>query len=130
MFEVAIFRKVRPEFQSDEKYPPEQIQLYAGIACKLIRECVWCDQTDYAVGLYVAHHLAITARNVRASKVKGGIPGAVQGPLTAKSVDKVASSYDATSVTFENAGFWNMTVYGVELYQLALMFGAGAFQVM
>lgn len=83
---------------------------------------------DRAVGLYVAHHLALDAKDMDA-KTAGAIPGEVEGVATAKAVDKVSVSMDASTVTWENEPFWNSTRYGVALLDLVRMFGAGAIQI-
>jgi hypothetical protein len=83
---------------------------------------------DHAVALFTAHHLTLDARDV-ATTAAGGVPGELKGPATAKSVDKVSQSYDTKAVTFENEAFWNQTRFGVQLLNLAQMFGAGGIQV-
>lgn len=83
---------------------------------------------DYGAGLFVAHHLVLEARNAATANA-GGIPGTVEGVRTAKSVDKVAISYDAQSVALEGAAFWNMTSYGIRFYQLTRAYGTGGAQL-
>lgn len=83
---------------------------------------------DRAVGLYVAHYLALDARDLSA-QVAGGVPGEVKGPATSKSVDKVSVSSDTKAVTWDNQAFWNQTRYGIELVNLIRMFGAGGIQI-
>ena len=44
-------------------------------------------------------------------------------------MDKVTNSYDTKSVSLTDAGFWNMSMYGVQLMQLARLVGAGPIQL-
>ena len=88
----------------------------------------WGDTLDYGLGLFVAHHLAIASRDEKAAAA-GATPGATPGVVTSKSVDKVSVSYDGGLGTYEGAGFWNQTNYGVRFFQLARMIGAGGYQI-
>lgn len=83
---------------------------------------------DRAVGLYVAHYLALDARDMDTAAA-GGVAGEVKGPATSKTVDKVSVSTDTKAVTWENQAFWNLTRYGTELYNLVRLFGAGGIQL-
>ena len=83
---------------------------------------------DIGVSLYAAHYLTIGRRNELAAQ-RGGVTGNVEGPKSAKAVDKVSASMDTKAVTIENAGFYNLSVYGIQLFQLARYVGAGPVQV-
>lgn len=83
---------------------------------------------DRAVGLYVAHYLALDMRDISA-QAAGGVPGEVKGPATSKTVDKVSVSSDTKAVTWDNQAFWNQTRYGIELVNMIRMFGAGGIQL-
>ena len=83
---------------------------------------------DLGVSLFVAHHLVLDQRDIATSQA-GGVPGELKGPATAKAIDKVSQSYDTSAVTFENEGFWNQTRFGVQLLNMAYMFGAGGVQL-
>jgi Protein of unknown function (DUF4054) len=124
----AAFRSVFPEFSCTSTYPEPTVQLWIGLAGKMLNAERWDELIDQGTGLYVAHHLAIGVRDQQAAEV-GGVPGAVTGPQTSKSVDKVSVSYDASSVTLADGGFWNMTSYGIRLLQLARYVGAGGVQL-
>lgn len=78
--------------------------------------------------LFVAHHLTLDARDA-AAVAAGGVPGELKGPAASKSVDKVSVSYDTKAVTFEDQAFWNLTRFGIQLYNLARLIGAGGVQL-
>lgn len=126
--DAATFRQQFPEFSDITAYPGELIDLHLAVGALSLDAGVWGDFHDRGLGLFTAHNLVIGARNT-ATADAGGTPGAVSGPLTSKSVDKVSASYDTGATTYEGAGFWNMTSYGVQLYQLARLIGAGGRQL-
>lgn len=131
----TLFRQVFREFAEPDTSPDDAINFFIGLAQNFLNGSTssvgqrW-DPTslDYGIGLFTAHHLALSQRAV-ATASAGGIPGDVRGPATAKSVDKVSQSFDTKSVTWENEAFWSMTTYGVRLIDLARMFGAGGVQL-
>lgn len=128
MLTPATFREQYTEFKDPGIYPDAAILLNLTVATTMLDPVRWAGMLDAATGLWVAHFLTLSARD-GATVFAGGLPGAVQGVLTSKSVDKVAASYDATTVTLTDAGFWNMTRYGIQLYQWVQMFGAGGIQL-
>ncbi|WP_427183534.1 DUF4054 domain-containing protein [Bordetella bronchialis] len=126
--DVAKFRQDFPEFADETAYPDAEVTFFSGLAEQLLPECRWGTVWTYAVELFTAHQLVVARRNQQTAGA-GGAPGAVSGPTTAKAVDKVSVSYDAAAVTLEDGGFWNMSSYGIQLLQLARMFGAGGIQL-
>lgn len=133
----TTFRQQFREFMQPDDYPDDAINLWNTTALMFLTGSVIADNTtrwgtalDYATSLFIAHHLVLGARNLATAQA-GGIPGEVKGPATNKSVDKVSQGYDTKAVTFEDgsAAFWNQTSYGVRLYDLITMFGAGGVQV-
>lgn len=126
--DVAKFRQDFPEFADTTAYPDAEVTFFSGLAEQLLPECRWGSVWPYAVALFTAHQLVIARRNQQTGAA-GGAPGGVSGPMTSKAVDKVSVSYDAAAVTLEDGGFWNMTTYGIQLLQLARMFGAGGVQL-
>lgn len=124
----ASFRQHFPEFINPAAYPDPQVQFWIEVAAKLLLEERWADQLDHGTELYVAHHLALGRRD-QLSSAAGGMPGTVNGPQSAKSVDKVSASYDTAAITYEGAGFWNSTMYGIRFWQLARLVGAGGIQL-
>ena len=125
---IATFRQRFPEFSSEINYPDAQIQFWLDYSLVLLPADRWQDQIEYGTGLLTAHHLVIGRKNQLAADA-GGVGGGVTGVQTSKSVDKVSASYDAGAVTIEGAGFWNMSSYGIQFYQLAQMIGAGGIQL-
>lgn len=130
MLDETTFRQSLPEFASTDDYPSFNVQMYLRIGRKMLPESRWEDCLDDGLTLYVAHYLVLYSRNRSASETVGpdGV-GNVVGVETAKSVDGISVSMDVGAVTFADAGHWNQTSYGVQLYQLALMFGAGGIQL-
>lgn len=124
----AQFRQLYPGFSDPGPDNDFVVQFHIDLAVSLLNAERWGTSLDYATGLFVAHHLALADRDNRTS-MAGGIPGSVTGPQTSRSVDKVSVSNDTKAVTFEDAGFWNLTTYGVRLWQLSQMFGAGGIQL-
>lgn len=130
MLDETTFRQSLPEFASTDDYPSFNVQMYLRIGRKMLPESRWQDCLDDGLTLYVAHYLVLYSRNRSASETVGpdGV-GNVVGVETAKSVDGISVSMDVGAVTFADAGHWNQTSYGVQLYQLAMMFGAGGIQL-
>lgn len=128
MLTPAQFRSQLPEFACTSTYPDMQIEFWLGLAGVMLNADRWDTLLDYGTALFVAHHLAIGQRDEQSSSA-GGVPGTVNGPQTAKAVDKVSASYDPNAVTLENAGFWNATTYGIRFMQIARWAGSGGIQV-
>jgi len=122
------FRLQFIEFSCQEIYLDSQITLWDSVAQTLVNEERWLSIYDLGIALFIAHHLAVGRRDTLSAE-SGGIPGAVNGVMTAKSVDKVSASYDVGIVTIADGGFWNSTTYGVRFLQLAMMVGAGGVQI-
>ena len=83
------------------------------------------DLLRHVVELYVAHYLTIGGSTEANAMGVGANPN----PVASKSVDGVSVSYDTSSAIETNAGFWNATAFGRELWQLMKIFGAGARQI-
>lgn len=126
---VTSFRQNLQEFNDPQVYSSSSVTYLIALAATFQNAARWDPLTiDYGTGLFVAHYLVLEARAV-ATVAAGGIPGTVEGIRTAKSVDKVAISYDAQSVALEGAAFWNMTTYGIRFYQLTRAYGSGGAQL-
>lgn len=126
--DATAFRTMFPEFGDKPTYPDGSISFYLGLAVGFVNADAWGDNTDYGIGLFTAHHLSISARDQLAAEA-GGVGGQVNGILSAKTVDKVSSSYDTASVSLVDAGFWNMTSYGIKFLMFARLLGAGGIQL-
>lgn len=123
--DAATFKTIFPEFTTTAD---ATITFFITVGVGLLSEERWSDQLEYGLALFTAHHVAVANKD-SAAAAAGAEPGAVQGVVTSKSVDKVSVSYDGTLGSYEGAGFWNQTNYGVRFYQLARMVGAGGYQV-
>lgn len=126
--DITTFRQKFSEFADVTTYPDDDIDDHLSLAALQLDAGVWGDFRDRGIGLMVAHNLVLDQMNRTASSV-GGSPGKVTGPQTSKSVDKVGASYDTGATTYEGAAFWNMTSYGIRLYQLMRVVGAGGRQL-
>lgn len=123
--DISRFKAILPEFSTTAD---AQIEMFLTTGMGLLNADRWGDQLEYGLALFVGHHLAISNRDQIAAAA-GGEPGQIKGVVTSKSVDKVAVSYDGTLGTYEGAGFWNQTNYGVRFFQLARLVGAGGVQI-
>lgn len=123
---LKVFRETFPEITED-KYPDAAVRIRLLFADKFFAVDRFEDAEvrAHVMGLYAAHYL--TAYGSTASGGNGN--GGTLGVVASKSVDGASVSYDTSTGTEEGAGFWNMTAYGRELYQLMQIFGAGGIQI-
>jgi hypothetical protein len=128
MATVAELRAAFPEFTDPVNYPDAMITFWMAVAGKLLNACRFDDMLDHAIMLFTAHHIVIAKREKDAA-AGGGNPGAIQGMVASKSVDKVSVAYSSESSTYADAGFWNLTTYGLQYWNLIKMFGAGGIQL-
>lgn len=126
--DITAFREAFPQFADTTAYPDARLTAAASFVESMLPQCRWGAGWDYACMLYLAHLLVITGPSGAGGGGTSG--GGVTGPVTAKAVDKVSVSYDAGAVTYDGQAFWNMSRYGIQLFQLIQMFGAGPIQVM
>lgn len=122
------FRAAFRAFADSGQYSDGTIEYWVTVATGFLDPNRWGTSLDYGVGLFAAHHMVLDARDVQVTTA-GGVPGDVNGPATAKQIDKVSKSMDTKAVTIENADFWNMTTYGIRFMRLAKQFGAGGIQL-
>jgi hypothetical protein len=127
-FNVAAFRTAFPEFASKELYPTEMINIWVGLAAAMVSQCIWKNQWNLGVSLYVAHEITLAGQNVKAAQA-GGTPGQQGGIATQKAVGSVSAQYDAQTTTEKDAGFWNLTTYGKQFIRLARIFGTRPVQL-
>lgn len=126
--DAAQFRTDFPEFSDTSKYTDSAINMWLTVAGLSLPSDRWGSLLDLGTELFIAHHLVIGARD-QAASTNGGVPGAVQGPVASKSVDKVSVSYDTGATTIEKGDFWNSTTYGIRFLRMAHMAGAGGIQL-
>lgn len=122
------FRSAFPEFSDAVVYTEDQLTFWASFAALQIDQNKWASMYDNGVYLYVAHEITIQSQNVKAALL-GKTPGQQSGIANAKAVGSVNASYDSTSQTEKDAGYWNRTTYGMKFYRLMKLFGMGAIQL-
>lgn len=127
--DAATFRTDYPEFADTSAYPDSRVNAWLATAVALLDVCRWGDLYSQGQELFIAHYLALGKR-AQLQAMVGGAPGAIEGPVTSKTVDKVSYSMDPKLVTLEGgAGHWNMTLYGVQFLQLMRLVGMGGMQL-
>ncbi len=127
----TTFRTQFPEFTDQSVFPDALITFWDGVVTNLLNPTRWGANLPVGEALFVAHHLAISARDQAAANV-GGIPGEVQAPKSGKSVGGISVSLDTGAVTVndnEFAKFCNMTSYGLRFLALSRLTGAGGVQI-
>jgi hypothetical protein len=122
MITDAQFRIDFPEFNDPAKYPAGSVNFWISFALKTLNAERWGDLLDMALELRVAHELTIATQN-------GRTPGAIVGPITSKTVDKISVARDTGVVTEPDAGQWAATSYGLRYIRMARMIGAGGMQL-
>lgn len=124
----ADFRAAFPEFTDSTVYTDPQVLFWFSVADKLLNAERWYDLIDQGKFLFTAHHLVIALRDQK-SAAAGGVAGGIQGAVSSKSVDKVSVAYDNSRAQYDDAGFWNLTTYGLQYWNLVKMVGAGGIQL-
>lgn len=125
------FRAAFPAFASTTAFPDESISYRLTLADAVFSPDVWIDPVilEHAKGLYVAHFLAMYGSTAVGGDGTGTMSSGSSFAIASKSVDGASVSFDTGSSVFADAGFWNSTPYGRELYGLFMLFGAGARQL-
>ena len=126
---AASFRAVYPAFANTTTYPDAQVTYWIAYADRLLYDIVrWADMRDDGIMMVVAHQLVLAARDALAAAA-GGAPGSVAGAVSSKSVGGVSVSYDTSAAVLSNGGYWNLSAYGIQFWQLAMLVGIGGFQL-
>jgi hypothetical protein len=117
-----------PEFADANLYPVSLITFWLNVATQLVNAGLWQGLTNVGIELLAAHNLVLEVQAARVAN--NGAPGGIaQGPIAAKSVDKVSINFAVEAAKEEGAGQYNTTTYGQRYYRLAMMFGAGGLQL-
>lgn len=124
----ALMRQIFPEFIDVGIYPDQQIQFWLGVAENMLDPLRWYNMLEHGAYLFTAHHLTIAQRDKLAG-VSGAALGSIQGAIASKTVDKVSVSYSNDIAMYQDAGFWNLTTYGLQYWNLVRMVGAGGIQL-
>lgn len=122
-----VFREIVPAFAADPPYTDEMIEFWA-LAASVLLTCRWGNSIGIGTVLFMGHNLALQAQNLQAAQ-SGGIPGTTRGLVASESAGSVSVSYDTGTAAEEDAGHWNLTIYGQQFIRLARMFGAGPIQL-
>lgn len=125
---TVTFRADFPEFGDAGIYSDASVTFWLNISVALVQQDRWLDLTDMGVELATAHQLVVASPN-QTTAAKGGTPGQLPGLTVSKAVDRVSVSKDYSGTTLDDAGFWNMSTYGIQFLRLARMFGAGPVQL-
>ena len=127
---VEQFREAFPTF-TEEAYPDTAVSIQLTFANKFFSSRRWGDETirDHVMGLYAAHYLSAYGSTAAGGTSSSGGGSPTLGIVASKSVDGASISYDTSSTAWNDAGFWNATPYGRELWYLMRIFGAGAIQL-
>lgn len=131
MITAAEFKTTFPEFASADT---PMVEFYLGLSRYMLAEDRFGDSYPYAVGLFVAHHLAMELPAIRAANA-GQVPGVIGsggfGAVASKAVGSVSVSYQAidASAYEPNAGHWALSVYGMRYLSMIRLFGAVAYQL-
>lgn len=128
VFTIAAFRDAFPEFADTAKYSDGMITFWSTFATAQVNRNRWRSQTLMGISLYTAHEITLAAQNQKAGVI-GGTPGQQLGPANSKTVGSVTASYDASTTTEKDAGYWNLTTYGKQFFRLSRIFGAGGAQL-
>lgn len=127
-FDPAQFRAAFPEFADPVAYPTPQLTFWGAFAAGQLSQDIWGASWTVGVYLYVAHEITISRQNLKSAAVKG-TPGTFGGVANTKTVGKATVGYDSASTSEKDAGFWNLTTYGKQLYRLIRLFGAKVVQL-
>jgi hypothetical protein len=127
-FTIATFRQSFPEFVDTARYPDAMVTLWSALAIEQVNPYKWRSQVDLGVMLYTAHECVLASQNA-ATANNGGAPGAQSGPANSKTVGTVTVAYDTQQTAEKNAGYWNLTTYGKQFFNLSRKFGAGCVQL-
>lgn len=139
MITPASFRADLTAFQDTTAFPDAMVAFWIAIAGLFLTSARWGAAStqatsppttilDFVTELFVAHNLALERQSDKAAST-GGVPGVSRGPVASMSVGGVSIFYDTASGLDEDAGQWNLTVYGTRFIRIARMFGMGPVQI-
>jgi hypothetical protein len=120
---VADFRELFTAFADTTKYPDALIQAWLDI-CP-IDPCIWGPRYTLGMGLWTAHELVKYGPGGLTANGGAGLGGAP----TSKSVDSVSIGFDVRLGMMDNAGPYNLTIYGQQFWMLCMAVGAGAIPI-
>lgn len=105
-----------PEFVNLVDYPKTRVEFWLDFATNFVNTQRWSSMTNYGISLLTAHQLAMEKMTKN---------GQVKGVITSKTVDSVSYTQDVKLTTYAKAGYFNLTTYGIQYWNLVQMMGAG-----
>lgn len=129
--DVAGFRAAFPAF-TGEQHAYGRVAFWLRLAALRLPADRWGELLDDGIALFTAHQLTLEARANKAKDGTGGMDAAA-GPLASESKTvgpvSVSKGYNSAATADPQAGQWNATVYGQQLYELMRLVGAGGVQL-
>lgn len=126
------FTAIFPEFSNVTQYSLPKITFWIGVAANFVDVNRWGSLANQGTALLTAHYLVLDNDAQSKAEIQFNDSfaqlGGIDGLETAKAVDGVSVSMDASLVTITGAGMYNRTSYGVQYWQMAQMMGAGGMQ--
>lgn len=122
------FRADFAEFGNEIAFPDLAIANWLNLAILMLNADRWGAAIDVGLELFTAHNLVLEAKASKAV-ASGGIPGMSTGPVSSQGAGDVSVSYDVGAGLEDDAGHWNLTVYGTRFIRMARMMGAGPVQI-
>jgi len=124
--DIAQFRLDFTQFADEDVYTDSMCTYWSNQAEKLNSEAQFGEVYNDVIELYTAHCITLQAGEI-ATANQGGFPAGMAGAVTSKKVGDVSVNYDS-QYSFENdAGWFNLTIYGRQYLQLKRMYGKGGF---
>jgi hypothetical protein len=120
------FRLDFQEFADESIFSDSLCTQWLNLATHFVNANRWKAMSNFGMELWAAHYITLSARAQQVIAA-GGLPGEVNGAVTAKSIDKVSISFDSSAV-YTNAGDLNLTLYGINYSRLSKLFGTGPMQ--
>jgi hypothetical protein len=112
---ISEFLEIFPEF---ENYPPTRVNFFLDAAQNAISEERFGKQTEYARGLYAAHLCTVLKNGQTAESGTASPADVATGAIASKSVGSASVSFDVSSVSETDAGYFNASSYGRLLWGL------------
>lgn len=121
----ALFLQTFPEFSNTTVYPDAMVKTWVVPGVTIISQQLFGEQYNLAVCLWIAHNIVLEARELKTAN-GGKIVGTATGPVASKSIDKLSIAY-SSAATSADGGAFNLTTYGLRLWQMLKGFTTGPF---
>jgi hypothetical protein len=127
-FDLTQFRTDFPEFADSTKYPDSLVTFWSGIGVARMNPRRWGSLYDQGLELFTAHSISI-ARADQDQAAMGNTPGNSSGVIASQGAGPLSFSVDTKTSEVKDAQSFNLTTYGKEFYQLAMLVGIGGAQL-